>query len=148
MSWVGKKIRQLYSGATGAARAVSTLIDPNRSIKDFKLFDANSSIKDSFLDMTKGFTVVGSAVIGLGGRTGLIDKTKTSEATKLITNMNLPKGTDITGLNLPKIGGNIKFGSTAMSGFSLPILIIGGLVLVLLFRPITSLFSTTRRKKR
>lgn len=74
-----------------------------------------------------------------------------AEKQPILQNLNtshmLPKNTDVTGLNLPNFSGNVKFGGAAASGFSLPFVIIAAVVIIVIWRPITSFFTTKRRRR-
>jgi hypothetical protein len=147
--------RKVGSAFVAAPRFVATIVNKDKKVSDFKLFDPQP-LKTSYIEGLKGTGIVGSAGF-VGSKAGSlvkstsIDKEKlpdlgnlfsnTGSISNILKNKNL---TDFAGIDLGKlfgggtqsnkpidIGGGIEFGNTSKKNLLLPFAIIAAVVLAI-----------------
>lgn len=149
--------KKAFSAFTGAPRLIGTIINPNKKVSDFKLFD-NKPIKESIKEYTSGYLTAGTVALGAKGIADKVQKTPvqpkeegglgnlfgSSSLSGLLKSNNLANtGIDvkkILGIGDSKVGGSLEFGTQGQKNLWLPFAIVGAIVLVV--------FALRPKKKR
>lgn len=141
---------KLFSAATAAPRLVGTLLNKDKKLSDFKLFD-NQKVSDSYKESVMGNIAVGTAAFGGSKLASAVVKSPPIKPLKdmgntdlgnlfsngaslssIVKNSNLVKSTGIDfstlfqgGKTVPKktfdnLGGSLEFGSQGQKNLFLP----------------------------